>query len=92
MSLSVYNLKSYAFSDPEIRRQWNIHIIQSPLINVMQQNVEVPKLVEQIIAKKPQIVGFSCYMWNLAISCAMERTNMGILNSQIRAVYLRRYE
>lgn len=67
MSLSVYNLKSYAFSDPEIRRQWNIHIIQSPLINVMQQNVEVPKLVEQIIAKKPQIVGFSCYMWNLNV-------------------------
>ena len=32
-SLSLYNLKAYAFGDPMIKKNWNIDVIQHPLIN-----------------------------------------------------------
>ena len=32
-SLSLYNLKSYAFTDHFIRKNWDIKIIQNPLIS-----------------------------------------------------------
>lgn len=63
-SLSLYNLRGYAFTDPHIRRTWNLSVVQHPLINVTQQAERVPKLAEQIIAQAPEFVCFSCYMWN----------------------------
>ena len=32
-SLSIYNVKAYAYTDPDIRRTWDISVIQHPLIN-----------------------------------------------------------
>ncbi len=64
-SLSLYNLKAYAYSDPKIRQTWDVAVIQHPLINVTQQAEKVPTLAAQIIAQRPDVVGFSCYMWNV---------------------------
>ena len=66
-SLSLYNLKSYAYSDSEIRSNWDISIIQHPLINVNRQDMEVPPLIDRIVSINPSLVGFSCYMWNVNI-------------------------
>lgn len=63
-SLSLYNLKAYACTDADIRRAWDIPVIQHPLISVIDQEENVPKLADQIVAHKPDLVGFSCYMWN----------------------------
>tara|TARA_B100000029_G_C17598600_1_gene965024 strand:- start:1225 stop:2895 length:1671 start_codon:yes stop_codon:yes gene_type:complete len=65
-SLSLYNLKAYAFGDPMIKKNWNIDVIQHPLINFGEtfNNKKLSDLSKKIIAKKPNLVGFSCYMWN----------------------------
>jgi len=65
--LSLYNLKSYAYSDPDIRRVWDITVIQHPLINVTQEADKLPALVEDILVQNPDVVGFSCYMWNVNV-------------------------
>jgi radical SAM superfamily enzyme YgiQ (UPF0313 family) len=64
-SLSLYNLKAYAYRDPEIRRGWNLLVLQHPLINVDGRSKKVAALAEQIVAHKPELVAFSCYMWNV---------------------------
>ena len=66
-SLSLYNLKSYAYSDSGIRTNWDISIIQHPLINVNRQDMEVPPLIDRIVSINPSLVGFSCYMWNVNV-------------------------
>ena len=37
-SLSLYNLKAYAYRDSQIRKQWEINVIQRPLIGVRQRD------------------------------------------------------
>jgi radical SAM superfamily enzyme YgiQ (UPF0313 family) len=64
-SLSLYNLKSYAHIDPAIRRDWDIQVIQHPLIAPTREEKEVPPLIERIVEANPMLVGFSCYMWNV---------------------------
>ena len=66
-SLSIYNLKSFAYNDPEIRDKWDISIIQHPLINVNRKDMEVLPLIDRIVNAKPDLVGFSCYMWNVNV-------------------------
>src|SRR3972149_7857445 len=65
--LSLYNLKAYAYSDPEIRRTWEIVVVQHPFINVTQQAEKVPELADAIVAHSPELVGFACYMWNVNV-------------------------
>ncbi|MCS5622695.1 MAG: cobalamin B12-binding domain-containing protein, partial [Candidatus Marinimicrobia bacterium] len=73
-SLSLYNLKSYAYSDSEIRSNWDISIIQHPLINVNRQDMEVPPLIDRIVSINPSLVGFSCYMWNVNVFTEIAQT------------------
>ena len=37
-SLSLYNLKAFAYNDPEIRKDWDIKVIQSPLIGLFRRD------------------------------------------------------
>ena len=66
-SLSLYNLKAYAYQSTQIRDWWDINVIQKPLINFGEKNNKeiLSDLVNEIISKKPNFVGFSCYMWNI---------------------------
>ena len=66
-SLSLYNLKAYAYQNLKIRKHWDINVIQHPLINFGQKSNKkiLTDLSKKIISKKPNLVGFSCYMWNL---------------------------
>ena len=66
-SLSIYNLKAFAYNDPAIRDQWDISIIQHPLINVNRKDIEILPLINRIVNAKPNLVGFSCYMWNVNV-------------------------
>ena len=66
-SLSLYDLKGYAYQDPDIRRIWLIAVIQHPLIQSEQQGDKVVELAAQIVAQDPELVGFSCYMWNVNV-------------------------
>jgi len=64
-SLSLYNLKSYAYNCSEIRDNLDISVIQHPLININRKDIEIPLLIGQICQSNPDLVGFSCYMWNV---------------------------
>jgi radical SAM superfamily enzyme YgiQ (UPF0313 family) len=66
-SLSLYNLKAYAYQNSQVRKCWNISVIQHPLINFGEKYNEkkLSNLLNDIISKKPDLVGFSCYMWNI---------------------------
>jgi anaerobic magnesium-protoporphyrin IX monomethyl ester cyclase len=66
-SLSLYNLKAYAYQNLTIRDRCDIDVIQHPLINPGQSiNKRIlSDLSEKIISKRPYLIGFSCYMWNL---------------------------
>ncbi len=66
-SLSLYNLKSAACADPELRRAWEFPVIQHPLINPPQRESKTPALLDRIVALSPDLVGLSCYMWNLDV-------------------------
>jgi radical SAM superfamily enzyme YgiQ (UPF0313 family) len=66
-SLSLYNLKAYAFRDPEIRRSWDLVVIQRPLIGMNQVGEKLSALAREVIAHRPELVGFSCYMWNVKL-------------------------
>lgn len=69
--LSLYNLKAYAYTDPGIRRTWDIIVIQHPLINVTQQAEKIPELADRIATHSPDLIGFSCYMWNVNVLCEL---------------------
>lgn len=66
-SLSLYNLKAYACTDPAIRSAWDLAVIQHPLINVNLRSEKLPRLLEAVVAQQPELVAFSCYMWNTAV-------------------------
>ncbi len=67
-SLSLYNLKAFAYSDPNIKENWDLPVIQHPLINQDEKvkfDSEVKDLADRIIDREPDLVVFSCYMWNV---------------------------
>jgi radical SAM superfamily enzyme YgiQ (UPF0313 family) len=64
-SLSLYNLKAYAFSHPEIRQNWDLPVTQHPLINHTQFEVKADEMRDSILKDEPCLVAFSCYMWNV---------------------------
>lgn len=66
-SLSLYNLKAYAYADPDIRRTWHITVIQHPLLSAPYDAEKLEELAQRIVREKPDVVGFSCYMWNVTV-------------------------
>jgi radical SAM superfamily enzyme YgiQ (UPF0313 family) len=62
--LSLYDLKAFAYADPEIRAAWDVQVIQHPMIHAAERNRVVRRLADAIAARRPQLVAFSCYMWN----------------------------
>ena len=63
-SLSLYNLKAYAYADAEMRKAWEIRVIQHPLISPLDSANKLAALLKLIAEEKPDLCGFSCYMWN----------------------------
>jgi radical SAM superfamily enzyme YgiQ (UPF0313 family) len=66
-SLSLYNLKAFAYADAAIRQSWKISVVQHPLIAPPADQTKVDALVERIVALHPDLVGFSTYMWNVQV-------------------------
>lgn len=66
-SLSLYNLKAYALDSPQINDLWDIAVIQRPLVNKASHEQVLPELLAQISEHSPDLVGFSCYMWNIEL-------------------------
>lgn len=68
MSLSVYNLKAYALlTAPPLADAWTIDVIQYPLLAVADLEDRAERLCAEILAGAPDLVGFSVYMWNVAV-------------------------
>ncbi len=66
-SLSLYNLKAFALADAEVRDAWQIEVIQHPLIAEATQTAKIEALTRSIVDTKPDLVGFSVYMWNVPV-------------------------
>jgi radical SAM superfamily enzyme YgiQ (UPF0313 family) len=64
-SLSLYNLKAFAYADPATRQGWDISVIQHPLITATHEPTKIPPLVQRIVAARPALLGLSTYMWNV---------------------------
>ena len=57
-SLSLYNIKAFAYNDPEIRDKWDLSVIQHRFINLSRKDVEVPRLIDQIVEANPDLIAF----------------------------------
>jgi radical SAM superfamily enzyme YgiQ (UPF0313 family)/Flp pilus assembly protein TadD len=57
--LALFYLKSYAETDPLLQKKTSINIINPKNIS----NVE--DSVDEILMYNPNIIGFSCYIWNM---------------------------
>ena len=66
-SLSLYNLKAFVYMDSEVRKEWDIRVIQSPLIGLFNRDTLLSSLIDKIVSYEPNLVGFSCYMWNIDV-------------------------
>ena len=64
-SLSLYNLKAYAYKYSEVQESWDISVIQHPLIGLTKRDMLISDLTDKIVSHEPHLVGFSCYMWNI---------------------------
>jgi radical SAM superfamily enzyme YgiQ (UPF0313 family) len=64
-SLSLYNLKAYAYSDPEIRKNWDLKVLQYPLINYYVFEEKLKEHADLIQKEQPDLLALSCYMWNI---------------------------
>lgn len=77
MSLSLYNLKSYALlTDSGVADRWDIDILQRKLITPGSQVAEqmTAQTVELIVQSQPDLVGFSVYMWNVNVFRGIAQT------------------
>ncbi|MFL5786153.1 MAG: B12-binding domain-containing radical SAM protein [Bacteriovoracaceae bacterium] len=63
-SLSLYNLKSFAFARTDLKNNWDIEVVQLPLITDPDPT-EVSELASKILEQRPELVGLSCYIWNI---------------------------
>ena len=59
LSLALGYLKATADADEEIRKVWDIEILHKS------QYTEIQELVESIESSRADLVGFSCYSWNI---------------------------
>ncbi len=57
--LSLFYIKSYAETDPLVGRASRIDVV------VPQDATDAARTAGEIVARKPDIVGFSCYIWNM---------------------------
>jgi radical SAM superfamily enzyme YgiQ (UPF0313 family) len=64
-SLSLFNLKAYALNVPAIRDSWDIQVLQCGLVSPPFEDRMVPALASRICESHPDLVGFSCYVWNV---------------------------
>ena len=82
MSLSLYNLKSYALlTDSGVAEQWDIDILQRKLITPGSQVAEqmTAQTVDLIVKSQPELVGFSVYMWNVNVFKGIAQTLRRVL-------------
>src|SRR5262245_25540361 len=82
MSLSLYNLKSYALlTDSPAQDGWDIEVLQRKLITPGSPVAEqmIAQTVELIVNSKPDLVGFSVYMWNVEVFKGIAKTLRRVL-------------
>jgi radical SAM superfamily enzyme YgiQ (UPF0313 family) len=66
-SLSLYNLKGFALNKANIRDNWNLTIVQYPLVNPGVEEFMYKKIANTIYNYSTDFVAFSVYMWNISL-------------------------
>jgi hypothetical protein len=54
-------LKAYAMADPTVRRDWDITLYSTPA------DTSAFQLLEDLLPLAPDVLGFSCYVWNMGL-------------------------
>jgi radical SAM superfamily enzyme YgiQ (UPF0313 family)/cytochrome c-type biogenesis protein CcmH/NrfG len=57
--LSLFYIKSYAETDPLVGRAGRIEVV------VPEDASNAARTAAEIVARRPEVVGFSCYIWNM---------------------------
>ena len=57
--LALFYLKSYAETDPLIQQKTSINIVNP------KNTLNIEDTAEEILRGNPDIIGFSCYIWNM---------------------------
>lgn len=71
--LSLYNLKAYAVTDPQIRRDCEFFVVQEPYLDLPADDAELTRIADQLVPWQPDVVAVSCYMWNTRASQEISR-------------------
>jgi hypothetical protein len=54
-------LKAFALADPDVRANWDIELYQRS------SRVKASHVIRDLVARKPDLVAFSVYMWNVGL-------------------------
>ncbi|MBU1031103.1 MAG: radical SAM protein [Nanoarchaeota archaeon] len=60
LPLALYYLKAYAYKFEDIKNNYEITIQ-----DFQKKDTSLKDIIQTIISIKPQIIGFSCYIWNI---------------------------
>ncbi len=66
-SLALHYLKLYAVKEPEVREKAEIDILEIKVSKSM------PKIVSRILKRRPDLVAFSCCIWNITRTLKVAR-------------------
>ena len=77
--LALFYLKSYAETDPFLRKNSTINIVTPNDI------FDHKSTAEEIISNNPDIIGFSCYIWNME-NTVMICNEVKKINSDVKII------
>ncbi len=66
-------LKAYAMTHPELRQRWDIDLYSA------YYHTPASTIVRDILARRPQVLGFSVYSWNVGLVLRLLRTLRGLM-------------
>lgn len=73
-------LKTYAEADPVVAANWDIDLLTGTTA------MSASRLIHDIVAAKPDVVGFSAYVWNIGLVQRVLRALVGLMPQATRFV------
>lgn len=73
-------LKAYALSHEAIRQHWDIQLYSA------YYHVPASQILGDILARRPDVIGFSVYSWNVGLVLRLLRTLRGLLPRKVQFI------